>query len=113
MICVDELRCIKNDNIHADPSNKHIQQGCYLFTDGNDIGALHTFARLIGISRETFRDDNFLPRYILNKDERKKAVLKGVKQVLFRKTVEVCRKNKSGLASMSQVKRREREKNEK
>lgn len=109
MICMDELRQIKDDN-RIIGSNCTYSQGCFLYIDNGVIEELHTFARLIGLSKKDFKTDNFLPRYVLCEAKRVQAIHKGAVGVLFKKTVEVCRKNKALAASIVQNKRREKEK---
>lgn len=107
MICLDPLREIKDE---ANPKSKHTLKGCYLFVDNGDLWSLHTFAKMLNISKDTFKSDCFLPRYILNEQQRKLAAHKGAKQVPFKKTVKTVRINKEKTASEIQQKRRLKEK---
>lgn len=108
MICVDDLRDGSDDDLVKKHRTKKI---CFLFSDNN--GDIHQFAKSINLSRELFKDDNNLPRYVLDEKQRIDAIVKGAVAVQFRKTVETCRANKNRVASTTQSKRRERERNEK
>lgn len=106
MICVDPLREMKDED---NPRTNKIM-GCFLFIDNNELWMLHTFAKMIGLSRKSFKSDCFLPRYVLTEIQRKFALRGGAKQVAFRKTVKTVRANKEKTACAAQQKRREGEK---
>jgi hypothetical protein len=109
MICVDELREIKDDSVPI-TSIDNKMKGCNLYSDSNDVNALHFFAFKIGVSRNFYKSDSFLSRYVLNENQRALAVLKGAKEVSFRQTVLTVRSNKEKSMSSSQRTRRENEK---
>ena len=107
MICVDPLRELKDEE---NPKSKRTKKGCYLFVDNNDLWSLHTFAKMMHLSRDQYKSDSFLPRYVLTEYQREYAVSKGVRLVTFKKTVKTVRGNKEKKASDTQTKRRLEEK---
>lgn len=71
MIYVDSLTpCEKNKKWKWNES-------CHLFTDDDDIGNLHLFAKSIGLKRQWFQDHKIMPHYDLTKNMRIKAVRRG------------------------------------
>ena len=50
-VCVDRLRMV----------NWSRGLACHLFTDDEDLDALHSLARRIGLQRSWFQDDERLP----------------------------------------------------
>jgi L,D-peptidoglycan transpeptidase YkuD (ErfK/YbiS/YcfS/YnhG family) len=67
---------------------------CHMFTDG-PLEELHAAAYRIGMKREWFQDEPFLPHYDLNPMRRAAAVHDGAVECDKYKTVAVMRANRA------------------
>lgn len=70
----------------------HFVKSAHLFTDAQDLAALHELAARIGMKRAWFQDHDRLPHYDLTASRRAQAVCLGAVEVDSRESVRILRK---------------------